>query len=294
MKDLFYKIIKEASTSTITIDDEKWNNEFFILLEEYINKELELNKKNISFSNPNEEIQIKSLIISYLLKNATPIEFADPIKYLKRRISFLEDQTFDEKRYVALKNTFHKTSNSIYLKIENTKQDIKMETPYRLDFTLIDLDDNELCFKLPSISYGISEENNEKVCYIYSIQNQEEENNEKTIEKNKKISRMLYQINNSNIVEDEKNISVSEVLSVSVLITMLKRKNISNVKVILPQPETNKILEAIRRVASQFEGIIIKDSASENGYKDIELIDTKYKTDNPMLKSVTNNILGRK
>ncbi len=357
MKDIFYEVIKEASTSTITIDDEKWNigfntiiynngkekleyyndnnlstlviknePEFFKLLEEYINKEIDLNRKNINFLHNTKENQIKSLI-SYLFVNASPMDFANPLEYIKRRILFLEDKTLDEKRYISLKNTFNKAGNSIYLKIDNIKQDIRMETPYRLDFTLIDLNDNDLCFKLPSISYGISEENNEKVCYIYSIQNQKEDTTEKNITKNKKISRMLYQINNDNIEEDVKDVSVSAVLSLSILITLLKRKNIGKMKAILYLPVrylsrdisannqtneekkelllqrndliqtniTDKFLRTIRRVSSQYEGINIKDLSSvENGYIELDLIDPKYRTNNPMLKSVTNNILGRK
>ena len=120
-----------------------------------------------------------------------------------------------------------------------------METPYRLE---ISLKNKENEFKLPSISYGIYNNNGKLECYIYSILNKK--NIAKTEEENKyikKISRLLYKLNNG--VMDSENeeykaykelrdnyypenisdVSVSSVLSLSIFINILKNKKINKI-----------------------------------------------------------------
>ena len=359
MKELFYEIIKEASNGKVIIDNEIWNigfntiiyknnkgieeyyddnnlstlvirneEEFFKYLEFYLEKEMKIGRKNINFLNNTKKNQMKSLI-SYLFVNASTIDFVNPIDYLKRRIEFLDNDTFKQRSYINLKDTFMVSdAQQLCLKIDNILQDVRMETPYRLDFSVIDMSDgsNKL-FRLPSISYGICRENDEEYCYIYGIQNHKQElvrEEEKLF--GKKISRLLYQINKGNIDEDVKDVTVSSVLSLTIFLDLLKRKNIEHVKGILYLPVrylsremsadnseldekkdmllkrndkiqnnvTNKFLRTIRRVVTQFDGIEIKNiDTVDDGYIELKINGKKYRTDNPLLDNVSKNILGR-
>ena len=341
MKEIFDEVIKEASTGQVILDNEIWNinfntiiyennniktnyykdenlktliikNESLFLeyLEKYIEIELRKNRKITNFLHDASKNKIKYLI-SNLFINATTLDFNDPINYIKKRIDFLEDDTFRATRYVSLKNTFNlKNNDTIYLKIQNITQDIKMETPYRIELTLIDIDAKEtLIFKLPSISYGICKENNIKRCYIYNIQNKKQ--NRTTEDSNKfikKISRMLYKVNKGNIDEDLKDISASSVMALTIFLNILRTQNIGNITALLQLPirnklknnsvkksEKNEFLKTIRRVASQFEGINIKNiDTIDEDYIEFEISDIKYITKNPLLNNITNNILGRK
>ena len=72
-----------------------------------------------------------------------------------------------------------------------------METPYKLTFTL---KNNEDTHELPSIYYGIVEENGIKKCYVYGILASKNNENNRF---NKKINRLLYKINDGVIDSKE-------------------------------------------------------------------------------------------
>ena len=231
MKEIFYEIIKEAVNAKVIIDDEIWNigfntfikdknieyyndqnlstliikneEEFFKYLEIYIKKELEINRKTANFLNDNTRNRVK-LLISYLFVNASTIDFTNPIEYLKKRIAYLNDKTFNDETYISLRNTFDiENKNDIYLRVKKESQDVRMETPKRIDFSIIDIEHN-LEYKLPSISYGIRNKDNTKYCDIYSIQNMGQESKGEEEEKFiKKISRILYKINKGEKIKHE-------------------------------------------------------------------------------------------
>ena len=170
MKELFYEIIKEAANREVTIDNEKWNiafntiiyeegkekkryynennlatlvikneEEFLTILNKYIEKELETNRNSIKFLKNSQQNKIKFLM-TYLFVNASTIDFSNPIDYLKRRIEFLNNHFFKQKTYINLMGTIlAKNTNQIYLKVENILQDIRMETPYRLELSIINI-----------------------------------------------------------------------------------------------------------------------------------------------------------
>ena len=104
--------------------------------------------------------------MSYLIVNATTEDFLNPINYIKRSIEFLEDSTFDylnERVSLQVDGVFTECK----LGIKNTKQSVMMETPNRMELSIIkDTGEDVLEYKLSTISYGISTENDRKVCYV--------------------------------------------------------------------------------------------------------------------------------
>ena len=356
MKEIFYEIIKEAATGNILIDNEEWsiafntiiydkdinkcsffnesnlstlviNNEeeFLRLLNIYIQKELEVNRKKPTLLENTNHNTIK-LLISYLFANASIIDFEEPIQYLKRRIKFLDDKTFNNLDIsINLKTIFSpKIKEDIYLEIKNVKQDIRMETPNRLELSIVKKDINKsLHFHLPSISYGISEHNGKDICYLYSIINKKNEStNKEEQDYIKAVSRLLYKINDGVTEEDIKDVSMSSVLSLSIFISLLKQKEINKIKEVLYLPVrylsreiaavskeedkknillerndyiqrniTDKFLRTIKRVIYHIEGIeIFNDILLDNGSIELNLNSSKNDTNNIFISHFTNSI----
>lgn len=129
-----------------------------------------------------------------------------------------------------------------------------METPYKITEKLKGVINNqEVEYYLPSIYYGIRQENNELVCYIYSIILDNKKKNE--TEENKKytsiINRLLYKLNNG-IKEKESveyfdfknnlsdyypegnitDVTPSFILSLNIFITLLQNKNVTKIKAV--------------------------------------------------------------
>lgn len=277
VEKIFYELIKEAKDGKVIIDFEEWpigfntriiedsisyNNErnlselvikdkevFFKVLEEYIYLDFSYNRKMPPFLNDSKENKIK-WIMAYLFVNATVEEFANPIEYIKRRMSFLKDDTFsylDKGKELDINDLFMGSK----LEIKNNVHSEAMETPYKIDFSLVnELNGKEVRYYLPTISYGICEENGKKVCYIYSIMKPKKNDHTKEDDiYEKKIARMLYKLNagveNYEMSEyyeykegDSKyypegnitDITPSFLLSLSIFITLLQKENIDKVK----------------------------------------------------------------
>ena len=195
MKDIFYEIIDEAVDGKIEVDGEKWpigfntfiyengnlkkmnNNEnnlsclvikdedsFFALLYECLELEFSKNRKCLSFSNDDINTY-KKFLISYLMVNASTEDFSDPMNYLRRTIDFLNDNSFSE-----LNNGMLLALNGVLsgckLRIKNSEQSVMMETPNKIEISIVKDGNLSLEYRLPSVSYGISD----GVCYIYSLE----------------------------------------------------------------------------------------------------------------------------
>lgn len=270
MKDVFYELISEAKDGQIVIDGQVWpigfntfiykdssliktykndNNiscliikdeeKFFDCLREYIEKEINKNRKHIYIFEDKERNHMK-LLISYLMVNATTEDFLNPIQYINRCIDFLEDDTFDylnEGITLPLDGVF----TDCKLRIKNSRQSIMMETPEKMELAIVkDSDNGILEYSLPTVSYGISNENGRNVCYVYSLLNPKEKENmtEEEIKFSKKIGRLLYKIN-SGIEEDDEEqlfdiskVSPSAVLSLTTFLSLLYSEDIFDVKAV--------------------------------------------------------------
>ena len=123
MKEKFYELIKEASTGSVIIDGDDWpvyfdtrieqngkviidtgnkapgkllirnENNFFSLLQEYLELEIAKNRKAYTFINKSIEEKMKFLIMN-LISNATSEDFINPEAFLRRNIDFQKDATF--------------------------------------------------------------------------------------------------------------------------------------------------------------------------------------------------------
>ena len=281
IEDIFTELIQEAKEGKVIIDGEEWpigfntnilndgkeiiyrddrnmseltikdKVNFLKILEEYVNLELSFNRKVPSFINNKERNTIK-WIMAYLFINATPEDFINPVLYIKRRIAFLNDSTFSYlNEPVTLEIGTHFLNSSI--KIQKQTHSIAMETPYRIDLSLVNsIDDKEVSYPLATVSYGICEENGEKVCYVYSLMKPKTKYiSKEEVFYDKKIARMLYKLN-----EGIENYEVSEyfdykegnskyypegnitdvtpsfVLSLNVFLTLLQREGIHHLKAI--------------------------------------------------------------
>ena len=294
MKELFYEFIKEAKDGRVIIDNEEWyysfntiileegkeklrleneeNNialiiknetSFFKLLEEYINLEIKTNRKTLNVKS--EKDKIKTLLC-HLFVNGTTEDFINPERFIRRYIAFLKDETFS---YLD-KGLETNTSNILdgtKLEIKREQNSTYMETPHKISPRLKNEED---IYELPSIYYGIKEENGIKTCYIYGIQ--ASKNNDPNNQFTKKVNRMLYKINEG--VEDieeyydykngisdyypEANISdvtMSFILSLNIFITLLQIEKIEQIKAIpyLPVRYNGRMLAAKRANKEEYQ-----------------------------------------
>lgn len=272
MKEIFYELITEAANGQVIIDNEPWpcgfntkingqeffdvrnlstlvikNEEtFFKLLTEYITLELAYNRKFKVYTDPIRN-QIKGIMM-YLFVNATPEDFINPEELLKKRISFINDQTFH--RYDNETRIKTNQPNIKKLNIKRTVQGLTMETPYKIEIAVSD--DNDNISPLADISYGIFKEFNEIVCYIYSIMKPKDKKDINDEEKKyqKKINRYLYKLNDG-VYEQESDefklykegktdyypenitdVTHSFVLATTIFISMLEKAGIRIIKVV--------------------------------------------------------------
>ena len=234
MRSLFYEVIREAKNGKVCIDGEEWGisfntiiyengkqkeehfndqnlstlvikneEKFFPLLEEYIAREIDANRRCMWFSNNELDTRIK-FILAYLFANASTEEFLDPENMLRRRIDFLDDNSFEylnDGKFIALENAFG--NSNIFIK--RSSQSVMMETPWKIEVSLCKfIDDEMLNAPLAEVSYGIREENGEKVCYVYSMMKPKEKKESSDMEKlfKKRLNRELYKLNEG-VLEQE-------------------------------------------------------------------------------------------
>lgn len=244
-KQNFY--MNEQNLSTLVINDKE---QFYELLTEYIMLELNSPRKIPRYLLDNEKDKIK-YIMAYLFVNATVDDFTNPCAFIKRRMSFLNDDTFsylNQGIEVDIGTHFFDSK----LAIKNSMHSIAMETPYKIDIILVnEVADEKVRYDLATVTYGIAEENGEKVCYIYSLMKPKRK---KVLSKedeyfDKKVARKLYKLNDG-IERYEMNeyfdyregnfkyypegnitdVTPSFVLSLNVFMSLLQKEMITKVK----------------------------------------------------------------
>ena len=279
MKEIFYKLIEEAKNGVVLIDNDSWpvgwntiiyngdkikyqniednsfptlviknEEESFLELKKYLELELEKKRKIINFVNNKEENQMK-LLMTYLFVNATTEDFLNPVYYIRRYREFLNDDTFsylEDGKCIKLSGVLN-----CDLEIKNQSQSVFMETPNRLEIAFVKEEDGEkISYNLPNISYGININNGEKECYIYSMLNKKDSNNDSSVNEKfvKDISRKLYKLN-KNVLDQESreyldykngvsdyypenisDVSPSFVMALVIFLSLLKKQGITRVK----------------------------------------------------------------
>ena len=269
MKEIFYELINEAVNGEITIDNEIWtcsfntiindleliNNrnistlvikdeeKFLNLLEEYVLLEIDMNRKFYYISNENHKDKVKAIIM-FLFINATLTDFINPTDFLRKRIAFLKDTTFD--KYDDYKKIKINNEPIDSIQIQKQTQSITMETPYKITISIT----NEQNINIPiaEISYGIDN----RTCYIYSIMKPKEKKNvsNEEISFKKKLNRYLYKLNEG-ILEQESDefknykrglsqyypenitdVTHAFVLAATIFISLLQKEQIYNIKIV--------------------------------------------------------------
>ncbi len=269
MREIFYELIEEAKDGRVSIDGDEWpiafntkidgnyisregnlsilvvenKEEFFRYLKNYIDKELELDRRYMYFSDNDEINHIKALMV-YLFVNMSTEDFLHPVNAIRKRIGFLEDTTFslfdEEVDFNAIPGS--------KLLINQSVQSIYMETPFIMDFTI---QQGSNYVRLPYISYGICEENGKKVCYIYSIMNHPLGKGfyvDKDLAK--RVNRVMFKINKGvmnvesqdykdykdgktdEYAENISDVTPSFVFALVTFLTMLQSKGITEVKAV--------------------------------------------------------------
>ena len=266
MKEIFYELLREAVNGKVIIDGEEWpigfnsivvkdgdeisnfndNNlstlfikdidTFFKLLEDYINLELDIDRKMMKIYDDVFRNKVK-LIMAYLFVNATTEDFLNPCNLIRRYISFLDDGTFNDLND-GVEISIDSVMKGSNIFIKNCSQSVLMETPNKMDISIVN---GECQYNLPSISYGICNDE----CYIYSILNPKEKKDmsDEEIRFNKKINRLLYKVNGG-VKEAEEldnglfsyenisDVSPSAVVSLLVFLMLLKEKGITKIKAV--------------------------------------------------------------
>lgn len=170
-----------------------------------------LYQKISRYNSPNK--LAKEFFSSALWLRMTPQDCNNIYGFLDRQIGFLYNICY-------LDNIGEIEYDKYIIRGLNEVNDDFYESFNRMCFTVYD--DEESKYELPSIHYGIVDENYSKVCYIYGIQNMFLNN------QNKKIARSLYKLNKG--IEDP-NIHPSFVLAMKTFIEVLVKKGITEIKV---------------------------------------------------------------
>lgn len=133
-------------------------------------------------------------IIASLLSNVLVTDFNDINNLFERHSHFLEDTSLVEFQNPVNLGYVDKLKSNVV--VEVTRQSIVQETPYGMEISLHD-ENNEEIYKFPTIRFGI--DNNK--AYIYAVQQDE-------VEGNKKIERLLRKVGEG---FDEKNSKKDEI-----------------------------------------------------------------------------------
>lgn len=193
---------------TMYIED---SNLFFDYLTNIINSLIELRHfYSTSFDNLSLCYQVLTRIWMRMDNN----DFNDVISFLQKQLDFICDDTFLGYRYPKKVDEF--AGRDIIC--ENSLNMTWDETDSSLYFFI---NDKENIHSLSNVYYGIRYENNEKVCYIYAVQN-------KNNDINKKIQRKLYHLNKG---IDNPNVHPNQVYTLILFINECIKNGITKIKV---------------------------------------------------------------
>ena len=213
----------------IIVNDYK---QFFELFREYYEKDIELYFKRIDMSVFPVYEQEKCFKEIWL--RATPDDFNNPEKFLKKQVQMIKDKTFEkydketclgklgflDDNIICIKNGIARTWD------ENIRQ---------MEITIYDkqyYNNTELFIRphytLPVIRYGIYEKEGKKVCYIGSIQNKLKSLADKEIYDKQDVSRNLerkkYKVNKDVPEEEKDKVEPKNILALSVFIDLLSKE----------------------------------------------------------------------
>ena len=205
--NLSRNIIDDNNKKTIYVYDTKI---FFEYLTQIINSLIELRENHFEEDNP---YTLSISVLKRIWMRMDNNDFNNVISFLHKQLDFIKDETFNN--YISPKSIdlFNDYEVYAYNKMNRTWD----ETDSSMSFYIKGAPNHDLS----DIFYGIRCENNEKVCYIYAIQNKG-----KSI--NKKIQRELYHLNKG---VTNPNVHPNQVYTLILFINMCIKNNITKIKI---------------------------------------------------------------
>lgn len=167
---------------------------------------------NESFRTLENMISKEKDIMTHLWSNATPEDFQNPCAYIRRQIEFLNNDletSIDLGQIELLKG-------NITLNI--SKEKINQEAPYKISMII---QGGEEEYHLPIIRVGASND----TIYINAIQQ------DKKIVQSKKISRILYKVNNNYKDDEYRELTPSFLLALYIVIEYFSSIGYQNFKI---------------------------------------------------------------
>lgn len=213
--------------------------QFFELLREYYEKDIELYFKRIDMSFFPVYEQEKCFKEIWL--RATPDDFNNPENFLRKQLQMIKDTTFEKyDKETCLGKLSFLDDNIICIKngIARTWD----ENLRQMEITIYDKQyyhNTELFIRphytLPVIRYGIYEKDGKKVCHIGSIQNKLKSLADKEIYDKQDVSRNLerkkYKVNKDVPEEEKDKVEPKNILALSVFIDLLSKEGITYIEV---------------------------------------------------------------
>ena len=298
--DIFYnKVVKEAAAGRIDcnmmynvlfktvldgktlykLDEEMQKNNYMFIPTLFINNKTEFDKALLEYYDKakdfykykiDKEDDFEATILTLLWNNATEDDFKNPIDYIKRYISFMDQPT--NLNLNTYENIGYSSILDSDIEVCIKEEEIYEETPYGFYMRATN---GNLYYNFPVIRFGI----HDNKAYIYAIQQRKEKNTEEKdiFDYQKKIHRRLFKVNenfnkeenidNIEYPENLTGISPSALVSLTYLLSLLSNENINDV--IVP------IFLPVRYNAKEISYLYKIDLLKKKGY-DVEFINNEY------------------
>ena len=205
-------------------------DEFFNLLMQ-IKKEVDKRSDYYLFTSRN--------LLSSIWLRMGPEDFDDINGFLRKQLTFIKNEFFFGKTTKLLKR---KGNLELYYRNQSNQDWFESNSYIEFFFRKVSEDSCVENYYLPSVHYGIKEENGEKVVYVFGIQNVNE--NEKNPEVRKEIHSERKKLRN-------KELSPDFMLSLKYFIDLMIKKGIHTIKVPMLQVYNYDYHEAMSEQAQR-------------------------------------------
>ena len=158
----------------------------------------------------------------------TPLDFNDPLIFLKNEYLMLIDQTLSKYNDEQILGKL-KSFNDDIITIKNIISHNWDENSKELRIKIFDNDNYDSCYyiNLPVVRYGIYSSNGKKICRIGSIQNIEFYKDSLS----KYVDKVRYKLNSNIDKEYIEKVEPKNILSLSILIDILNKEGIYDIEI---------------------------------------------------------------
>jgi len=207
--------------------------QFFELLRQYYEKDIQLFFERTGF--PTFQVYELENSLEQIWLRATPEDFNNPERFLKRQVDMIRSNTFEKYRKETYLGGLRSLDDNI-LCVKDVIARTWDESAREMEIIIYDkryYDGPEFVYssryELPVIRYGICKENGQNVCYIGSIQNKTDDYRQSELKK--KVNRKKYKINEGVPKEETTQVEPKNILALSVFVSLLNREDITEIKI---------------------------------------------------------------